>query len=267
MTICIAAIGTSEELDKNNEAIIFATDHMITLFEIGQFEHSIAKYRKINPTTIAMLSGEALLFEEILKDTSAISFDEIAEQIHKNMIEIRDERIKKVVFDKFQIDFDYLKEVLRNPEYNEFIDDILKFIKPFNLQTVLLLIGFENNNAQIIEINEEGKINTRDINFDAIGTGASQAINTLLFQRHTKTNNLKTTLYNVFKAKRNSEVAAGVGKETDIFLLLNDGKIYKFNDEHIEKLNDIYQKEMKFGKEHSGLDGIFKRIEEIDLNV
>ncbi|MFH0848658.1 MAG: hypothetical protein V1857_04075, partial [archaeon] len=67
MTSCIAAIGRCADIGKNCEAIVFATDHMITMGNIGSFEHSIEKYRKISPNTIAMLSGEALLFDEVLK--------------------------------------------------------------------------------------------------------------------------------------------------------------------------------------------------------
>jgi len=261
MTICIAAIGTLEELKKKEEAIVFATDHMITLPQIGQFEHSIEKYRKINLNTIAMLSGEALLFEDVLTNIPPKdSFDGIKDKIHKNMANARDERIKKMIFDKFRIDFDYLKEILKLPEHNDTICNILQSINEYNLQTSVILGGFKDGKAQIAEINEMIAVNTRDINFNAIGSGGTQAINTLLFQRHSKTNNLKTTLYNVYKAKRNSEVAIGVGKETDLFILLSNGKIYNISGDDIKKLDGIYHAEMRFGKENQELDGIIKNL-------
>jgi len=261
MTICIAAIGMCEELRKEDEAIVFATDHMITLPQIGQFEHSIEKYRRVNSNTIAMLSGEALLFEDVLDGiVPKDSFDGIKDKIHKNMSKVRDERIKKIIFDKLKIDFDYLKEILKNPEHNDIITDILQTIKEFNLATSVIVGGFKNNKAQIAEINEMIAVNTRDINFNAIGSGGTQAINTLLFQRHSKTNNLKTTLYNVYKAKRNSEVAIGVGKETDLFILLSNGKLHTISGEDIKRLDEIYQAEMKFGKEHDELTRILKNL-------
>jgi len=265
MTICIAAIGKCEELENDDEAIVFATDHMISL-PMGQFEHSIEKYKKINSNTIAMLSGEALLFEDIIENASELnSFDEIRDKIHQNMIEIKDYRINKWILDKFKINFDYLKQLLMAPEHNDTVIEILDAIKKFNLQSSIILAGFKDNKAHIAEISEVGSTNARDINFDAIGTGATQAINTLLFQRHSKNNNLKTTLYNVYKAKKNSEVAVGVGRETDIFILLKDGKIYKINDIQIQKLNEIYQNEMKFGKEHEELEEIINNLDEFDV--
>ena len=87
MTICIAAIGKCEELGIDGEAIVFATDHMITLSQIGEFEHSIEKYRTINSNTVVMLSGEALLFDELLDGVpSNGTVDEIKEKIYSNMV-------------------------------------------------------------------------------------------------------------------------------------------------------------------------------------
>ena len=86
MTICIAAIGTCYEMKKDEEALVIATDRMISLQEIGQFEHSIEKYRKINKNTIAMLSGEALLFNSILSGIGKNDqFEKIVDKIQKNM--------------------------------------------------------------------------------------------------------------------------------------------------------------------------------------
>ena len=96
MTICIAAIGTYSEKNSQKEALVFATDHMITMQQIGQFEHSIEKYRKINSETVVMLAGEALLFGEILEGiNSKDNFEKIKAKIHTNMIKLRDERVKK----------------------------------------------------------------------------------------------------------------------------------------------------------------------------
>ncbi len=152
MTICIAAIGKHQE--KDCEAIVLATDHMITLPQIGQFEHEIEKYRQINSNTIAMLSGEALLFDKILKGIKEEdTIDKIEETIHKNMIRIRDERIQKVVFEKLKIDYKFLKELPKSPQLNSDVHGIIEFIRQFTLNTSVLLVAFKGGEARIIEIN------------------------------------------------------------------------------------------------------------------
>jgi len=255
MTICIAAIGIYEELGDFNEVIVFATDHMITLEQIGQFEHAIEKYRKINSNTIAMLSGQALLFDEVLEGVlESDNLKMIKEKIHMNMIKIREKRVYKGILNKFKLDFDQIRELLKEPKHNDTITDILNLMKGVNLKTSIILAGFEDNKAHIYEINEEGSINTRDINFDAIGTGAIQAINALLFQRHSKRDPLKKTLYDVYKAKRNAEVAQGVGKETDLFFLTSQGKFHPIKKEHLKILDAIYSEELKFGWANNNID-------------
>src|SRR5208282_4788300 len=122
MTICIAAIGQSKDIGKDCEAIVFATDHMITIPNIGQFEHSIEKYRRIGTRIVAMLSGEALLFDSVLKGVN--QNDElvtVADKIHRNMIEIRNSRIEKSVFEKFRVPPNFLGEALKLPVQNDLL--------------------------------------------------------------------------------------------------------------------------------------------------
>ena len=63
MTICISAIAK----DNGNEIIVFSTDHMVSVGNVGQFEKEIKKYKVLSGNTIAMLSGKMLLFNRILE--------------------------------------------------------------------------------------------------------------------------------------------------------------------------------------------------------
>lgn len=258
MTICISAISTN----NGKEAIVFSTDHMVSVGDVGQFEKEIKKYRVLNKNNIvAMLSGQMLLFDRILEGTNDFyDFYKIRGKIIENMAKIRKEIIKKEVYDLFGIDEDYIKTILPNPIQNPFIQRILETISNFSLQTSILLVGFDNDGkAQISEIDEKSYADYRDIHFHAIGSGSIQALNTLLFQKHSKSRDLKTTLYNVYKAKRNAEVVIGVGKETEVILLDGNG-FNSLQPEKITKLETIYEKELNYGVTHEDLNSI------LDLN-
>ena len=82
-----------------------------------------------------------------------------------------------------------------------------------------------------------------------------QAQNTLLFQKQSKQDDLKTTLYNVYKAKKNAEVMQGVGKETDIGYL-NEDCITMLDDENIKILDEIYNIELNYGRQHNQLNDL-----------
>jgi len=246
MTICISAIGTKKEGVNEEEFIVFATDHMITTGN-NEFEHEIKKYKELNGSAVAMLSGQTLLFEELLKETSSLTgYDNIKEKIYQNFKERKKFEVKSKLLDPLGISEQDLKQFLITPLNNPFTKNILENILGHSLQTSILLVGFRDGEAQIYEINEGECISVRDIHFHTIGSGSIQASNALLFQRHCKENDLKKTIYNVYKAKKNAEVAQGVGNETEI-LVCYKNKIMSVSKEDIEKLDKIYKEELAFG--------------------
>ena len=84
----------------------------------------------------------------------------------------------------------------------------------------------------------------------------AQAINTLLFQKHSKNCEVRKCIYSVYKAKRNAEVANGVGKETEVIVLDAD-KIYYLDESELSKLSQVYDEELKYGIGHEHLKTIF----------
>jgi hypothetical protein len=251
MTICIAAIT----MEGNSEHIVFSTDHMVTTY-MGQFEHSILKYSKLNENTVAMLAGQVLLFDDLIKlnDTDT-NYEQIKKQVFKNFKEKRQEIIKEEIFDIFGINQEFFIDSLQKEIPNPFIQTILTKVVEFNLNTQILLIGFVDQFAQITDINEHGVNDFRSMNFHAIGSGAVQAENTLLFQKHSKTTPLLPAIYNVYKAKRNAEVSEGVGRETEM-LVLNAGGVQQLSDDDITILNRIYVQELQYGKDNIELNKI-----------
>lgn len=257
MTICIAGIATRA---SGEEVHIISTDHMLSFGTIGQFESSITKYKKINKNTVAMLSGNPLIFDKLLEGTEKLeTFDKIKDAIYEKMVILKKDMIQKEILNKYQIDYAYIQEVLKSKLENNYVRSLIKNVTNFTLETVILLTGYKNSKAQIVNINEYGVDDLRDISICAIGTGTPQAINTLLFQRHSRTDNITTAIYNVYKAKRNAEVAVGVGKETDM-LVLTESKIYDLTGAQINTLSEIYEDELKYGKAHRLVAGIFLNL-------
>ena len=236
----------------NKELVVFTTDHMIS-HPLGQFEMNVEKYKLITDNTVAMLAGDPLIFDTLIKDcTEDDHIEGIAQKIQNSLNEIKNEAIQKQLLDRFKLDFNYLKEVLRGPIQNTFLNNMLESLAKFTLNTVVILIGFKEDEAQITEIGEVKIANLRDISFDAIGSGSVQATNTLLFQRHSKNDSLATTIHDVYKAKRNAEVAQGVGKETDLMVLSKSG-LEKIDEARLKDLDGIYAEELKLGRERAAM--------------
>ncbi|MFN7990599.1 MAG: hypothetical protein U0R44_00420 [Candidatus Micrarchaeia archaeon] len=248
MTICVAAIGKNTE--ANEEFIVFATDHMVSV-STGQFEQVIEKFKLIDEHTVAMFSGQALLFDRIMHDIGnkkeKLTYEQIVELTHQRMKKVRFELFEEQVLSVYDIDFKYVKNILDKQVQNPFIQTILEKLSEHNLGSAVMLIGFKDGFAQVTVVNEFIHYNFRDMNFGAIGSGETQALNTLMFQTHSKEEPLSTTLYNVYKAKRNSEVSVGVGKETDLYVL-SPKKLVEVTQAQKDFLEKVYLDELSYGK-------------------
>lgn len=237
---------------NDKELFIIATDHMINV-TIGQFEHDIKKHKIIHDNNIAMLAGNALIFNELLMGIEKGTFTEIKEKIFANFVSLRKNYVNKQLLSKFGLSENEIKELVKSAIPNPFIAKLIERIAKFDLNTSILLVGYENGAAQIAEIREHGFADFSDIHFHAIGSGQIQAANTLLFQKQSKSDSLKTTIYNVYKAKRNAEVSSGVGKETDMMVLTENGYFYLSQDD-LKNLSGIYKEELQLGKNSGELN-------------
>ncbi|MCL2115644.1 MAG: hypothetical protein FWH29_05430 [Methanobrevibacter sp.] len=153
------------------------------------------------------------------------------------------------------MDIDFVKENLNKKIENPIMSKIFENIIETKLNASILLVGFIENKAHLSIIREDGVFDFTTINFGAIGSGSPQAENNMLFQKQSKDDDLRRTLYNVFKAKKNAEVNRGVGRETELGYL-NKDKIVMIKNKDLKILNDIYEHESLCGKEHEDLKKI-----------
>jgi len=259
MTICIAAISKYKP-DSEEEAIIFCTDHMLTISsgedELGGFEQSIEKFKILGDDKACMLSGNPLLADRIYDNPNRYTkIGDLAKQIYTNMVALRREAVERR-FSLLGLNLSDAKRMLAEEIKNQHCGELMELYNKYSIETGVLLLGFDDENeGRIYSISELGFDDHRDVNFSAIGSGAIQALNSLLFQRHSKKDSLAKTIYAVYKAKRNSEVSRGVGRETDLMVLVNSGekKVFMVGDEKLKILEKIFEEEVNLGKQHSKL--------------
>lgn len=248
MTICIAALTTHE----NKQCIVFATDHMVSLNMhegfLGGFEHTFLKYKQIDNNSVAMLAGNPLLFNDLINDIDVgVAHGDKVEMIYKNFLRKRKEVIKKEILDPHGLTKKFIIESLQEDIKNPIMGAILQKIFEFQLKTTMMVVGFEKRKGLISVIDETGFQDWTEFHFHAIGSGSLQAMNTLMFQHHSINEDLLSTVYNVYKAKRNAEVAMGVGKETEL-LIFEPKKLIKIEEHNLNILDEIYAAGLDFGK-------------------
>lgn len=254
MTVCIAAIGT----ENGEEYVVTASDKMLTNSLIGgSFEHPTQKYKIINEKFIAMLAGNPILFSELVTEDMPknATLREVADNIKERMKEKRLTRINEEILGQFSIDREVVGRVLEGEVTNRYMDTILESIAKFRLDTVIILAGVEKKKGKVLLISETGVHDFTEIGFNTIGTGDVEATNTLLFQQQHRGAPLRETIYNVYKAKKNSEVADGVGRLTDL-LVASQKEIREIDNGKIKTLFKVYERELKYGKNNKLLNKV-----------
>ena len=82
-----------------------------------------------------------------------------------------------------------------------------------------IFTGIDNTGAHIYQLRENEYMCCDPVGFSAIGSGGGHAESQFMLARHSRTATLDETLYLIHSAKKQSEVAPGVGTATDMFTI------------------------------------------------
>jgi hypothetical protein len=122
----------------------------------------------------------------------------------------------------------------------EMITNQLQHRRP--IETEALIVGSDGESAQIYSIDAYGNETCLDgVGFGAIGIGAWHAKSRLMQVGHTSTRFMAPALASIFAAKKNAEIAPGVGSNTDIHFILKDA-VFPIWDSVAPELARLYQK-------------------------
>lgn len=255
MTICIGAIAKIGD----SENLVIASDRMITQTSgttTTEFEHQMPKIIEISSNAVILIAGDTLKGTTLTKEiknhfnngsivSTKIDISEIAKLAADKYFQSRFEFLNTLLFKLRGITGDYFyKEGQKNiqPQLVSMIDNNMT---NFNYGVELLLAGIYNNKAFIYNITNPGIYNEwGQIGYCSIGIGSPHATQSLIGLKQSPLTNLDNTIFSVYASKRRSEVAPGVGKDTDM-LVINNEKITWISSENIAKIEIIYNDYMR----------------------
>lgn len=248
MTVCIGAI-----CDDGNTAIV-ASDRMVTgSYPPIEFEHTQSKIYSLTEYCVALTAGNALKPVEIIQKTIALAretkkppdMETLANRMKGLYQALRAMEAEDVFLRPrtMTVELFYREGTRLLPPDVFAVIDSQFYRYDFGLE--LLVVGTDFRGAHIYTVRNPGLVDRFDsLGFHAIGVGALHAIQCFIARRYKISYNLEEAVNIVYAAKKVSEVAPGVGRETDIDLIFSDG-IVPVDPEIIEELSRIYQKVRK----------------------
>ena len=230
VTVCIACLSNwyfgPGDLGR---AAITVSDRQITAGDV-EYEPPQLKVSFNTKRTIIMIAGDYTIHTEALHQTNRI-IAATSETDPANIAEIYAGCIRDVKFrhaaniylsplglksDIFSGQGDVSSDLL-----GSLADQVQRYGGP---ETSAIVVGADDFGTHIYLVDEKSRVSCHDdVGFVAIGLGAWHAKSQLMRARYTSQSPFATALALAYAAKKQAEVAPGVGIETDMFVVNRDG--------------------------------------------
>jgi hypothetical protein len=133
-------------------------------------------------------------------------------------------------------------------------------ISQFNLGAEIIVAGVDDTGGHTCLISHPGQIIPFDkIGYGITGSGATHASIKLALELQHPKSSLVDTLVSVYGAKLAAEVAPGVGKQTELYVL-SSSDTWKVPDELISRIKDDLEKEKRARPESKEIGEMYARL-------
>jgi hypothetical protein len=267
MTICIAAVC------HGGKSIVVAADRMFTAPAPTsmEFETSEKKIEPLATGCVAMSSGNSAYGTEIIAGTlvglagaQQPLMSIAAERVKEAYVSVRMAKVREqIIVPNMGPDFLRVEATGKTlPEYlapqGAVYGQLVMLMSQFNLGSDFIVTGVDTGGARICVIGHPGTLAWLDkLGYAAIGSGGIHANMRLALGAQTRSGPLLDTVYRVFDAKKASEVAPGVGPETDM-AIVTAGGIKVLSEKVLKTLLEIFNKAE--GKKPDSLDKLASEL-------
>jgi 20S proteasome alpha/beta subunit len=204
-----------------NIGMLMAGDLTVHVDIITRMGEKVDQLSKTNPDHILTVGEMARLYAEIYTDEFA-------------------KRAARKYLAPFGLDMDSFLQ--RQNEFSpDFVNRLTDEMRGFSLPRMEAIIaGLDRTGVQIYHAFQGDITPQHVVGYSSIGSGYWHANSEFMSARHNSTNSIPETLFLAYRAKKRAEMASGVGKETDIFIISPEMPFTSISDSEIKKLDRIY---------------------------
>lgn len=246
MTVCIGV------LCERKQNVILVADRMLTSGLAIEFEHPVSnKITRLSPNCLALTAGNAFAFTELfaevqtqtdnMRSTSVEQFVEIMKETYQRLRQ--KQIIERILMPRGLRDFGEFYKAQAMGLSDSLAFPILSEIDRFEYGLEILVGGISPAGAHLYAIHDPGTSYCLDsIGFHVIGTGTNLALSSLIANQCHQELPLADAVLVALGAKMTAENAPGVGRKTDLSLILQaNGAIHplQFDDESIKQLREL----------------------------
>jgi hypothetical protein len=267
MTVCIAAVC------DDGKNVVVAADRMFTAPPpiSMEFETSEKKIESLAIGCVAMSSGNSAYASEIIAGTRVglagaqqPLMSDVAERVKEAYVSVRMAKLREqILIPHMGPDFLRVEAVGKTlPEYlapqGALYGQLVMLMTQFNLGSDFIVTGVDTGGARICVVGHPGTLAWLDkLGYASTGSGGIHATMRLALGAQTRSSSLTDTVYRVFDAKKASEVAPGVGPQTDM-AIVSAGSINTLSESVLKTLLEIFNESE--GKKPGSLDKLASEL-------
>ena len=243
MTICIAGIA-------DERYVIMAADRTITLNLVPmEFGHGHgSKLYELTPGVILGAAGAPVYLPELMAELRRLgsrkSNGDWVDMASDAMTNLRRLKIEQQILRRYGWDYKtYEKHYASGNLLEAHARKILEEMDKYHLCVHLVSGTVKKRRGSVHGIEDPGVVDCFDaIGYAATGSGETYAMQSLVRSDYTSSTPLKEAIYHVFEAKKAAEQATGVGRRTDIRVVVSEKRNIQLSDEQIAGLGQIYER-------------------------
>lgn len=231
MTVCVATVfNWSYGPNDVGPAVVTASDRQITAGDI-EYEPAQVKICFLTPRLIILIAGsypihsEAILCtKRAVQESPQIDPGVIAELYASYLRDIKARFARQVYLSPLGLTQEtfmaHQKEMLP-----EVVTKITSQLQNYQSEdTEALIVGGDDQSTYLYVVDQQSHVTLHnDVGFAAIGVGAWHAKSEIMRAGYTNTMAYAAALAMSYMAKKTAEVAPGVGRETDLYLITRIG--------------------------------------------
>ncbi len=227
MTVGIGAIC------EDGKAVVVAADKMVTFgapMNLQTEPPSLRKIIELTDRVLLVFSGGTADGEQIVSGAKPkipaganLPVGQVAQAVQESYSQHKQRRVEDTILRPLLgATFQQFQTMVSQSPSSQILQQVLAVIGQHNLNTDILVAGMDDAGAHLFAVQHPGVLlPLATTGFGAIGSGGLHAGVRMSLSQHTRAATLVDTIYNVYEAKRASEVAPGVGKLTDLALIHN----------------------------------------------
>ena len=240
MTICLGA------LCDDGKRVVVAADRMIT-FGDSEFEQDVMKIVPITSSCALLSSGSALTKVDLIRDVKNDLHDllnpnvgQVVASLKKKYVERRCRRAEELHLQPLGLD---LEQFVKNQGKlaDGLASRLTREIENESLGVWFLVAGVDSEGGHLYLVKDPGVSHCYDVvGFLTTGSGEHHADISFIRASYSPSVSLKRAVFLVYQAKRDAEMAPGVGaRYTDVGIIDANG-IRFLSNEVLADLGEVY---------------------------